>query len=180
MENKEQIEKALLIGIIDETINTGYISIQEINRKFNLKGLIPTRIIESLITYGLVENTLGSRPKKYLIDKEEWLTERTNLKNKLNIPKELEEECLRKYLRNNDTFRPLEEDEDTLLPEIIDFIVTNQQLSKAQLLSNFKLNYNRLDKIIEQLINRGIIDKNTHEILISKSKWIARKHEITK
>lgn len=178
MEDKKQIEQALLIGIIDETIDTGYLSIQEINEKFNLEDLLPSRIIKAIANYGIIESTPGSRPKKYLINKEEWLQQRQNLKNKLNIPKELEEECLRKYLRNNDTFRALETDEDPQLLEIIDYIVTNQKLSKSQLLSQFKLNYNSLDKIINKLINRGIIDKNTHKVLISESKWIARKNEI--
>lgn len=38
---------------------------------------------------------------------------------------------------------------------------------------------NKTKEQIEKTLLIGIIDKNTHEVLISESKWIAIKQEIT-
>lgn len=117
----------------------------------------------------------GFKPYQSLISNKDWNKEKEifqrNMKMDNNVYKE--------YLNNNLKYKKLDDSEDKLLVEVINFVIDEDQVLRSSIKDKFKINDNRVEKIIEQMEARDIISKKG-EILITKKEWIENIEKIKK
>lgn len=174
-EYRVEIEEILLLPIIDGTIKKGIVSCNEISKNFNLPYTSLNAILDKIEQMGLVSEPQGYKPRKYLITEEEWKKQRTIYEEKFKVNEKLTEIYVKKYRKNNEMFRELEEEEDNLLPEVIDFFMTRDKVSTMDIATQFKTGINRAERILEQIQARNIISEpdyaTNRKLLISKQEW---------
>ena len=163
--NKE-VEKIILFYAINYVVNVNEISISTLLNKFKISYLLAKKIIIKLQEMKLISKNEGYKPCQCLISIQDWDEKREIFQRNMKIDNIMYEE----YLNNNLKYRKLEDFEDKLLIDVINFVINEEKVLRSSIKDKFKINYNRVEKLIEQMEERDIISKKG-KILITKKEW---------
>jgi len=88
---------------------------------------------------------------------------------------EYDEEIIDTIDSHSDSVQLLSEDDDELLPQVIDLVVEQEQASTSLIQRKFKIGYARAARIIDQLEAGGIVGpfegSKPRKVLITKQQW---------
>lgn len=164
--SSEDVEKIILFYAMNYVANIGEISISRLLSKFNISYLLAQKIIRKLEEMQFISKNEGFKPYQSLISNQDWNKEKEIFQRNMKIDNNVYEE----YLNNNLKYKKLDDSEDKLLVEVINFVIDEEKVLRSSIKDKFKINYNRVEKIIEQMEARDIISKK-EKILITKKEW---------
>ena len=162
----EIVEKMIVFYAMNYAVDNNGISISDILNKFKTNYIFAEKIIKKLEEMQIIEKNEGIQKKKCLIFKEEWKDKRILFQNDLKLNDEKYKEYINKKLK----YKKLEDTEDSLLIDAIEFALETGEVKNSSIRNKFAVSYARAGRIINQLEERDIIYK-TGEVLITKKEW---------
>ena len=169
----EIVEKMIVFYAMNYAVDNNGISISDILSKFKISYLLAQKIIKKLEERQIIKEDDETKKEKCVISKEEWQEKRRLLQNDLKLDDDMYEE----YINNNLKYKKLEDTEDELLTDVVDFILETGEVKNSSIKNKFGISYARAGRIIDQIEARDIISKKG-EILITKEEWKENKGAI--
>ena len=170
---KNYVEKIIIFYAMNYAVDNNGISISDILSKFKISYLLAQKIIKKLEERQIIKEDDETKKEKCVISKEEWQEKRRLLQNDLKLDDEMYEE----YINNNLKYKKLEDTEDELLTDVVDFILGTGEVKNSSIKNKFGISYARAGRIIDQIEARDIISKKG-EILITKEEWKENKQKL--
>lgn len=162
----EIVEKMIVFYAMNYAVDNNGISISDILNKFKTNYIFAEKIIKKLEEMQIIQKNERIQKKKCLISKEEWRDKRILFQNDLKINEDMYKEYINKKLK----YKKLEDTEDSLLIDAIEFALEIGEVKNSSIRNKFAVSYARAGRIINQLEERDIIYK-TGEVLITKKEW---------
>ena len=169
----EIVEKVIVFYAMNYAVDNNGISISDILNKFKTNYIFAEKIIKKLEEMQIIEKNEGIQKKKCLILKEEWKDKRVLFQNDLK----LNEDMYKEYINKNLKYKKIEDTEDKLLMDAIDFALETGEVKNSSIRNKFAVSYARAGRIIDQLEARDIISK-TGKVLITKKEWEENKEKV--
>lgn len=165
-QTEEVLEDLLLIDVIDLVIETGKGTTSFIQRNFKIGYNRALRFMEYMENTGIVSKTEIGKPNKVLISKEEW----EKRKSELEASKKENQSSKEK---NNEKVRINKK--EVYLIDAIDAIIKSDNPSITCIQIEFKIGYNRAEKILKYMENKRIVSLpnclGKRRVLISEEEW---------
>ena len=170
---KNYVGKIIIFYAMNYAVDNNGISISDILSKFKISYLLAQKIIKKLEERQIIKEDDETKKEKCVISKEEWQEKRRLLQNDLKLDDDMYEE----YINNNLKYKKLEDTEDELLTDVVDFILETGEVKNSSIKNKFGISYARAGRIIDQIEARDIISKKG-EILITKEEWKENKQKL--